>query len=118
MMMMIILIILMIVNDDGNVDDDDGDDDSAWLMMMKVDDDDYGDGDNGGEHLCWWLWYSDESYISQRSDVLWRFACGDVFSSIKKKDCRQPTGTWQPLRTGTGPESLTPFQWTIRQMHS
>ena len=52
------------------------------IMMMKVDDDHDdgdGDGDNDGEHLWIWLWSSDESYISQRSDVLWRFACGDVF---------------------------------------
>ena len=50
--------------------------------MMKVyddDDDDDGYGDNDGEHLWWWLWSSDESYFSQRSDVLWRFVCGDVF---------------------------------------
>ena len=50
-------------------------------MMMKVDDDGDGDGDNDGEHLWWWLLStSDESYISQRSDVLWRFACGDVLA--------------------------------------
>ena len=49
-------------------------------MMMKFDDDDGGDGDNDGEHLWWLLLSSDESYISQRSDVLWRFACGDVFT--------------------------------------
>ena len=49
------------------------------MMMMKVDDDGDGDGDNDGERLWWWLLStSDESYISQRSDVLWRFACGDV----------------------------------------
>ena len=50
------------------------------IIMVKVDDDDYddGDGDNDGGCLRWWLLSSDESYISQRSDVLWRFACGDV----------------------------------------
>ena len=49
------------------------------MMIIKVDDDDDdGDGDNDGERLWWWLLSSDESYISQRSDVLWRFACGDV----------------------------------------
>ena len=50
------------------------------MVMMKVDDDDYdGDGDNDGKRLWWSLLSSDESYISQRSDVLWRFACGHVF---------------------------------------
>ena len=44
--------------------------------MMNGDGDN--DGDNDGERLWWWLLSSDESYISQRSDVLWRFACGDV----------------------------------------
>ena len=51
------------------------------IMMVKVDDDDDdGDGDNDGERLWWWLLSSDESYVSQRGDVLWRFACGDVFN--------------------------------------
>ena len=51
------------------------------MMMMKVDDDGDGDGDNDGERLRWWLLSNgDESYISQRSDVLWRFACGNVFT--------------------------------------
>ena len=46
--------------------------------MMNGDGDN--DGDNDGERLWWWLlsMSSDESYISLRSDVLWRFACGDV----------------------------------------
>ena len=48
------------------------------IMMMKLDDDDDDDGDFDGEYLWWWLWSGDESYISQRSDVLWRFVCGDV----------------------------------------
>ena len=52
------------------------------MMMMKFHDDDDGDGDNDDERLWWWLLSSDESYISQRSDVLWRFACGDVFVSL------------------------------------
>ena len=81
--MIMLLIIWMKVDDDGNDDDDDGDNDSSWwwwwkLMMMN------GDGGNDGERLWWWLLSSDESYISQRSDVLWRFACGDVFLIAQK----------------------------------
>ena len=54
------------------------------IAMMKVhDDDDDGDADNDGERLWWWLLSSDESYVSQRSDALWRFACGDAFSQQK-----------------------------------
>ena len=62
-------------------------------MMMKVDNDDDGDGDNDGERLWWWLLSSDESYISQRSDALWRFTCGDVF--CKTWDF-YPTGLTSP----------------------
>ena len=29
--------------------------------------------------VYWWKLCIDEIYNSQRSDVLWRFACGDVF---------------------------------------
>ena len=58
---------------------DDADDDYAADYFDEswwwIDD---GDGYNDGERLWWWLLSTDESYISQRSDALWRFACGDV----------------------------------------
>ena len=54
MMMMMMLIISMKVDDGGNNDDDDGD----------------------HVNIC------DESYICQRSDVLWRFACSDVYKPV------------------------------------
>ena len=59
------------------------------IVMMKVYDDDDGDGDNDGERL-WWLLSREESYISQRSDVLWRFACGDVFSLENHPEVQKP----------------------------
>ena len=52
------------------------------MAMMKVHDDDDGDADNDGEPLWWWLLSCDESYVSQRGDVLWRFSCGDVSPSL------------------------------------
>ena len=52
----------------------------------------------------WWKLPIDESYNSQRSDILWRFACGDVFYNRYKPGasdahrCASPkTGAWRTL---------------------
>ena len=77
MMTLMMLMVMMTVHDD--------DDDESY--------DDGGDGDNDGERLWWWLLSSDDSYISQRSDVLWRFAVSAMFATSKLEDI-SPCFVW------------------------
>ena len=61
---MMALMIIMTVNPDFHDEDEDEDEDDGYHVMKVIQS---------------WKLSSDESYNSQRSDDLWRIACGDVF---------------------------------------
>ena len=47
----------------------------SMMMMKEISDD---DSYRVMKVILWWKLSSDESHDSEKSDDLWRFACGDV----------------------------------------